>query len=61
MKTSYLGVELILNADSCGSLTGVQLPNSEQDISQILSCDCLRYCSKVVNEDYMDKNVEAYR
>ena len=61
MKTTYLDVRLILSIDACGLLYSVQLPDSEQDIMNLLSCDCLKYCSKVANEYYMNTNMEAYR
>ena len=60
MKVRYLGVLLILSVDACGLLESVQLPDNEQNIMVILSCDCLKYCSKVADDDYMGNNKEAY-
>lgn len=61
MKTMWQGIKLILSMDSCGLLKSVQLEDSAQDITMILSCNCLAHCSKIANQKYMTDNVEAYR
>jgi len=62
MKTTYLGVRLILSVNkNTGLLQGVQVPDSEQDVMDVLSCDALKHCHEVANKDYMDSHVEAYR
>ena len=60
MKTTYLGIRLILSTDACGLLEYVQVPDSDQNIMSVLSCDCLKHCAKVANDDYMGNNKEAY-
>ena len=61
MKVRYMGILLILTVDACGLLESIQVPDSEQNIMNILDCNCLRFCSKIANDDYMGNNVEAYR
>ena len=61
MKIKYKGIDLIVLWDECGFLSAVLLPDSSQDLMEILSCDTLKYCSEQVNKKYMDLNVEAYR
>jgi len=61
MKTTYLGVHLIITVDKdTGFVEGVQTEDGYQDIRLALSCDCLKHCEKVANNWYMDKNDLAY-
>ena len=61
MKTSYLGVELILTIDKdTGFLEGVQTVDGYQDIRLALSCECLKHCEEQANKWYMDRNKVAY-
>lgn len=61
MMTMWMGIYLIVTADDCGLVESVQLPNSEQNIMLILSCDCMKHCCKVANLKYIRENMEAYR